>query len=103
MRSLVIMVIIIGFTSLTVTAVPDELLADSLNEGVFAIDSNPYGLSYEDWTIKWWQWLLSIPVQLSPMEDNTGERCQEGQGNLTVFFLSGSGGSVAERTCTIPA
>ena len=81
----------------------DILLADSINQGVFAIDSNPYGISYEDWTIKWWQWLLSIPVQLSPMEDNTGERCQEGQGNLTVFFLSGSGGSVAERTCTIPA
>jgi hypothetical protein len=97
------MIIIVGITSLAVITAPDVLLADSLNEGVFAIDSNPYGISYEDWTIKWWQWLISIPAQNTPMEDNTGERCQEGQGNLTVFFLSGSGGSSAERTCTVPA
>jgi hypothetical protein len=100
---MVIMIIIVGITSLTVTAVPDVLLADSLNEGVFAIDSNPYGLSYEDWTIKWWQWLLSMPIQINPMDDITGEHCEEGQGSLPVFFLSGSGGSVAERTCTVPA
>jgi hypothetical protein len=101
--NVIIMVIIVGFISLTVTAVPDILLADSLNEGVFAIDSNPYGLSYEDWTIKWWQWLLSMPIEINPMMDNTGERCEEGQGSLPVFFLAGAGGAVVERTCTVPA
>jgi len=81
---------------------PDVVLADSINEGVFAIDSYPYGLSYEDWTIKSWQWLLSIPVGINPAE-NTSARCEEGQGNLPVFFLPGAGGAVVERTCTVPA
>ncbi len=53
------MIIIVGITILTVSSVSNVLLADSINEGVFAIDSNPYGLSYEDWAIKWWQWIYS--------------------------------------------
>ena len=97
------MIIIVGITILTVSSVSNVLLADSINEGVFAIDSNPYGLSYEDWAIKWWQWIYSMPVEINPMIDNTGERCGEGQGSLPVFFLSSAGGSVVERTCTIPA
>jgi len=44
-----------------------------------------------------------MPIQINPMDDITGEHCEEGQGSLPVFFLSGSGGSVAERTCTVPA
>jgi hypothetical protein len=76
--------------------------ADSKNEGVFATDSKPYGVSYEDWTIKYWQWLLSMPVDASPRTDTTGERCaQEQEG--PVFFLVGAGGGVVERTCTVPA
>jgi hypothetical protein len=97
------MIILFGITSLIVIAAPDVLLADSLNVGVFAIDSNPYGISYEDWTIKFWQWILSMPVDINPTTDNTGERCGEGQSSLPVFFLSGAGGSVVERTCTVPA
>ena len=83
--------------------VPNVLLADSLNEGVFAIDSNPYGISYEDWIIKWWQWYLSMPADIHPVTDDTGERCGEGLSSLPVFFLIGGEGSVVERTCTIPA
>jgi hypothetical protein len=78
-------------------------LADSINEGVFAIDSKPYGNSYEDWTIKFWQWLLSIPVSRNPAVDQTGEFCQEKQDDQPVFFLAFSGGGGADRTCSIPA
>jgi hypothetical protein len=46
--------------------------ADSINPGVFALDSKPYGSSYEDWTIKFWQWLLAFPADISPMTDLTG-------------------------------
>jgi hypothetical protein len=77
--------------------------ADSKNEGVFAIDSKPYGVSYEDWTIKYWQWLLSMPVDVSPRTDTTGERCTQEQEDSPVFFLVGAGGGVVERTCTVPA
>jgi hypothetical protein len=77
--------------------------ADSKNEGVFAIDSKPYGVSYEDWTIKFWQWLLSMPVDVNPTTDTTGERCAQEQEDSPVFFLVGAGGGVVERTCTVPA
>lgn len=102
-KSLILTIIILGITSLAAIPSAHLLLADSINEGVFAIDSQPYGFSYEDWTIKFFQWALSMPIEINPTSDNTGERCEVGQGNLTVFFLSGAGGSVVERTCTVPA
>lgn len=79
-------------------------LADDINEGVLSLNSKPYGMSYEDWTLKLWHWLLSIPSDINPSLDPTGERCAQGQDiNSTVFFIIGSGGSTVERTCTIPA
>jgi hypothetical protein len=72
------------------------------NPGAYTLDSKPYGISYEDWTIKFWQWLISIPADRSPVTDQTGERCGEEQGNLPVFFLSFSFSGGAQRTCTIP-
>jgi len=26
---------------------------------LFAPDSDPYGLAYSEWTVRWWQWCLS--------------------------------------------
>jgi hypothetical protein len=46
---------------------------------------------------------LSIPTDINPKIDKTGEHCQAGQGSLLVFFLSNGDGSVAERRCTVPA
>ena len=78
--------------------------ADSINPGVFALDSKPYGSSYEDWTIKFWQWLLSISSDRNPITDTTGELCGENQNStLPVFFLAFSGGGSAIRTCDVPA
>jgi hypothetical protein len=102
-RGLYFIIIISSIASLISISNSDILLADSINQGVFAIDSNPYGISYEDWTIKWWQWVLSMPVEINPKTDKTGEHCQEGQGSLPVFFLSNGDGSVTERRCTVPA
>jgi hypothetical protein len=79
-----------------------KALADNINEGAFAIDSKPFGLTYEDWTIKWWRWALSIPSETNPNLDKTGQYCALGQSNSTVFFLAGGGGSVVERECSVP-
>lgn len=69
---------------------------------IFAKDSNPYNLSYEKWTEKWWRWVLSIPKHLNPLMDNNGEHCTEGQSG-PVWFLAGTTGNVyhAERKCII--
>ena len=80
-----------------------EILADSVNPGVYALDSKPYGMSYEYWTTKFWQWLASIPADKNPITDQTGKHCGEGQGSLPIFFLAFSNSGGAQRTCTVPA
>jgi hypothetical protein len=69
---------------------------------IFPLDSKPYGLTYNDWTAKWWQWALSIPKDSNPGGDTTGKDCALKQ-NGPVWFLSGTFGGAATRTCTIPA
>ena len=52
-------------------------------------NSNRYGLSYEEWTQKWWQWILSIPASKNPLNDSTGENASQKQYG-PVFFLAGA-------------
>ena len=105
LNRLTIIAIIVWYISLTATNVGSNAsFADSINPGVFALDSKPYGSSYEDWTIKFWQWLLSISSDRNPITDTTGELCGENQNStLPVFFLAFSGGGSAIRTCDVPA
>lgn len=78
--------------------------SDSINPGVFPLDSKPYSSKYEDWTIKFWKWLLQFPADINPITDTTGERCGQGQNSTDpVFFLSFLGGGTVGRTCEIPA
>ena len=76
--------------------------ADSINPGVFSIDAKPYGITYAEWTARWWQWIFSIPEINHPSLDLTGEKCAIGQEG-PVWFLTQTFGGPAERTCTIPA
>ena len=69
---------------------------------VYTLDSKPFGIPYTEWTARWWQWALSIPDKVNPISDLTGEHCSEGQKG-PVWFLGGTWGGSAERTCTIPA
>lgn len=54
---------------------------------LYPLNSKPFGLSYSDWTAKWWQWFLSIPKSSSPALDTTGINANIGQNNPNVFFL----------------
>jgi hypothetical protein len=74
--------------------------ADNINPGVFSTDSKPYNLSYGEWTAKWWQWADSIPQDVNPAADETGKNCAQKQ-NGPVWFLAGTVGGFAERTCKI--
>jgi hypothetical protein len=64
-------------------------------------DSNPYNLTYGDWSAKWWQWALSIPANINPLLDQTGENCGVNQSD-PVWFLAGTQGGPAERRCVVP-
>ena len=66
----------------------------------FTPESKPYGLSYGQWTVRWWQWLLSIPTDLSPAADETGKNAGVNQTDPNVWFLTGTfGGTAAHRKC----
>jgi hypothetical protein len=76
--------------------------SSSANLGVFPPDSNPYGLTYEEWTARWWQWAYSMPEADSAMADDTGKNCANNQSG-PVWFLVGTGGGAVTRECTIPS
>jgi len=86
---------------LIVNIIPKVVSADPLNPGVYSLGSKPFGLSYDQWIVKWWQWYLNIPGDQNPFKDESGVKCGLMQ-NGSVWFLVGSEGKV-NRTCTIPA
>jgi hypothetical protein len=79
--------------------------SDEQNPGIFSKDSKPYGISLGEWTIKFWQWVLPIPMDKNPIGDKTGEFCDLNQNHsLPVFFLSfgdGTGLVDVNRMCNI--
>jgi hypothetical protein len=54
---------------------------------IYPIDSKPYGISYGEWSIRWWQWFLSIPKENNPALDWTGANAYTDQIYHNVFFL----------------
>jgi hypothetical protein len=48
----------------------------------------PFGFSFAEWAIKWWQWLLSIPKENNPAIDNNRTNCHVQQQG-PVWFLAG--------------
>jgi hypothetical protein len=75
---------------------------ESSETNVFSIDSEPYGLTYGEWSTRWWQWLLSIPSGDDPSDDKTGDKCAINQVDEHVWFLSGHGPGTHETFCKVP-
>jgi hypothetical protein len=74
--------------------------------------SKPYGLSYGEWSARWWQWLFAIPPAVNPNlegtpfdpDPSTPNDCAQGQSG-PVWFLGGTFGPfnwLTHRQCTIP-
>lgn len=63
----------------------------------------PHGLSYADWSIRWWQWMFGQPAASCPNFDMTGEGYPWGQDlSGRVLLLPGSWGGPAVRSFAIP-
>jgi hypothetical protein len=61
------------------------------------------GLTVGQWSARWWQWAAIFPAAISPLSDQDGSRCWLGRLGGPVFFLAGTAGGDATRTCTVPA
>jgi hypothetical protein len=64
-----------------------------------------FGLTYEEWSIKWWSWILGVPKSLNPTNDTTGEFAFLKQNNSNVVFLCQTfeaGANMPIRSIMIP-
>ena len=73
------------------------------NPGVVPPNSQAHGLTYGEWSARWWKWALEQPAALSPLVDPTGANCAIGQSG-SVWFLAGTFGTSTPvtRMCTVP-
>ena len=74
-------------------------------DNLFSVQDLPYGATYGQWTVRWWQWFFSVPKSESPIADTTGERADTDQQFSNVFFLAGKlpgeDRILPNRTCKI--
>jgi len=92
----IVVVLVVGFM---VTLMMAPAFADTIKE------ANAFGKTYGEWSARWWKFVHSIPSARNPLVDTTGENCAVGQlapGNSQVWFLVGTKGGDAERSCTVP-
>ena len=68
--------------------------------GVFPPNTSPYGESYTETSVRWWQWLLAHPVEGHPAVDAPEFDVDSGQSGQ-VWFLAAPVGT-AVREITIP-
>lgn len=63
--------------------------------------ARPHGKSYSEWSMAWWQWLWSAPVDQNPGLDETGEFVTLNQSGK-VWFLAPAYYGQWERSAVIP-
>src|SRR5689334_16547926 len=99
-------VAVIGLTpSVSLRAAPVRLSfppnAYNAGSGVLPVQSRPYGLTYSEWSARWWQWAFSLSIDHSPLFGKAD--CGTGQSG-PVWFLPGAtvGGPTPRQNCTVP-
>jgi hypothetical protein len=60
------------------------------------------GRTYGEWAAEWVAWSEAGPVGQNAITDPTGQFCAANQPARNVWFLAGTFGGHADRSCTIP-
>jgi hypothetical protein len=68
----------------------------------FLKGTTPYGIPYENWMIKWWQWNMAIPKGQHPVANPNLTKCPVGESGPVSFLTQNLQGE-SHYTCTIPA
>lgn len=96
-------IIVWAFMQLILVSTISAAHADMYNPGLYSTNSKPFGLTFSQWSEKWWQWQSSIPVPNSPLRDADGKNCGNGQNDPNVWFMTGIDSGTVIRSCTIPS
>src|SRR5262249_3950679 len=94
----VVAVVVVGLMVATTSAFAQ---GGNPNPRVLPVHSSPFGSTYEEWSARWWQWVLSIPAATNPLNDTTGAQCAQEQTGK-VWFLAGTFVGAVTRTCSLP-
>jgi hypothetical protein len=57
------------------------------NLEIYEVGDKPLGLSYSEWSERWWQWLLSFPKSTNPAFNNSKEWMTTNTTTENVSFL----------------
>jgi hypothetical protein len=95
MRTIAVMTVFIAIVSYVLFSSP---VAASISSPPTEPQLLPTSMS-STVSVKWWQWLLSIPQSSNPIVGNNP--CNVKQTD-SFFYLVGTFGGSAERNCTIP-
>lgn len=74
----------------------------SFEELCFSPEAMPYGVTYSEWTARWWKWIYSIPKDRNPLSDIACEQWISKQSDPYVIFLAGTMAGSVERECNVP-
>jgi hypothetical protein len=92
-----------GFILLVISVGSFSAYGVSSSPSTFFKGSIPYGVTYEDWMTKWWQWNVQIPKEQHPQTvDGPLIKCPVGESG-SVSFLTQKLQGKSEYRCTIPA
>lgn len=80
-----------------------NIMAASFEDFMVFPGDEVHSKSLEDYANMWWQWTYTMPKEVSPVRDNTGENCHVGQSGDVWFLAGGYGTSKISRECVIPA
>ncbi len=96
---------VIGVVVGLVGASVSPVWAGNPNPGVIPPNARAHGMTYGEWSAKWWQWAYSLPVDQNPFFDEGGN-CSNGANGQSgpVWFLTGviNTSGTAVRNCTVP-
>jgi len=74
----------------------------SPSPSTFFAGSSPYGVPYNNWMEKWWQWNMQIPKEQHPLANPNLTTCPVGESG-SVSFLTQSLQGESRYSCTIPS
>jgi hypothetical protein len=68
-------IIVVVTAILVLTTVSIASSRGNVNPGILPPNSQVQGLTYGEWSARWWQYVLSIPAPQNPLEGATGNHC----------------------------
>jgi hypothetical protein len=83
---------------------PENVLLSSNSESkiLYERHEKPFGITWEEWSIRWWKWVLSIPIEKNPGMSSYEGKFSAHQPYPEATFLIGSFEGHTERSYCIP-